>query len=67
MPSMRDWQVIIKVVAKSVPAVCIVIGSLSLLGSCSAGLGFGVGLFGFCLVVAGVLLQILYLYWKYQR
>ncbi len=63
---MKDYKVIIKIIAKSVPAICIVIGVLLVLGSCSAGLGFGVGVLGVFLILAGIGLQVLYLYLKYR-
>lgn len=51
----------IKVVARTVPAICIVLGFVSLFGSCTAGLDPGFGVFGFFLIVAGIGLQVLWI------
>jgi hypothetical protein len=55
-----------KVLAKTVPAICMVCGLVLLLGSCKAGLGFGAGAFGVFLILAGIGLQVLYLFLKYR-
>jgi hypothetical protein len=50
-----------EVIAKSVPAVCIVCGVALIVGSCAANFGLGAGLFGGFLVLVGIVLQVLYL------
>jgi len=51
-----------KVIAKSFPTICLVLGVFLLVGSLKLGLGFGAGLLGVILVFAGIGLYV----WRYR-
>lgn len=55
-----------KAIAKSPPGICIICGVALAVISGVGGLGGGLFGFGVFLVIAGIVLQVIYLYLKYR-
>jgi hypothetical protein len=55
-----------KVIAKSFPTICLVIGVFLLVGSAKLGFGFWIGLLGVLLIFVAVGLYVYYVRQKYR-